>query len=137
MDASTKANQQLQDLPLQNEKKVLLFFTADWSGASCMMKNSMEMIQLELGDTIQCIWLDYDKNPALIAELNIREIPSILLLDGTTVSAKIAGMTPRFQLLKTLAAYLELPAGHPWHEGNNHPKLKQQLNHLASKDAQC
>ncbi len=62
------------------EKTVLLDFYADWCGPCKMMKPHLDELAEELKDEVEIVRIDVEKHKSLSAELNIRSLPTLMVI---------------------------------------------------------
>ena len=94
------------------EQPIVLFFTAEWSGATWIMESNLNYTCERLNPLAECIWLDFDENQGLAQELNVHEIPTMILVKAGEVLGHVSGILPRFQLIQLIAQWLNLPPEH-------------------------
>lgn len=112
ISASITLEELKKDMQAKNER-ALIFFTADWSGTSSIMKPAFEFISKELESTLSFFWLDLEVHQQLAADLNIHKVPSIFFFRNHELIGHVSGILPRFQLIRQIAFWLNLPPDHP------------------------
>jgi thioredoxin-like negative regulator of GroEL len=77
------------------EPPKLLYFFSLTSGPSRRIEARVEQLLQERGnhETFECRWIDVDRFPALAARLQITCIPTIVVLEGNVVAARLEGGT--------------------------------------------
>lgn len=90
------ASQLKGDLPL------LVDVWADWCGPCKSFAPTFEQAAMQLSGRCRLAKLDSEANPQLAAQLNIRSIPSLILLKGGVEVGRQSGAFPLPQLLAWL-----------------------------------
>lgn len=78
---------------LAEKKTFLADFYATWCGPCKMLSYVLEDIAKEMGERIDIVKIDIDKEPELIEELDITIIPGLFILSKT---ARLLRVTPAF-----------------------------------------
>ncbi|MBL7767060.1 MAG: thioredoxin [Chitinophagaceae bacterium] len=64
---------------IQKPKSVLIDFYADWCGPCKVMAPILKEVKTKLGDEVDIIKIDVDKNRELAADYRIQSIPTLVL----------------------------------------------------------
>jgi thioredoxin-like negative regulator of GroEL len=77
------------------EAPKLLYFFSRTSGPSRRIEARIEQLLQERGnhDTFACRWIDVDSFPLLAQRLQITRTPTIVVLEGNAVAARLEGGT--------------------------------------------
>lgn len=67
--------------------KKILYFSAEWCNPCKLIKPKM----VALSATLPIQIIDIDKDPALATKYNIRNIPSVIVVDGIAVTERLVG----------------------------------------------
>ncbi|WP_440999933.1 thioredoxin [Fodinibius sp. SL11] len=68
---------------IKGEKPVLVDFYADWCGPCKMMNPILKDLKKKMGDTINIIKVDAEKNADAAIKYNVRGVPTLILFkDG-------------------------------------------------------
>lgn len=63
-------------------KPTLVDFFATWCGPCKMQGPILEQVKEKLGDSVNIIKIDVDRNPDLSAKYSIRSVPTLILFKG-------------------------------------------------------
>lgn len=69
---------QFNDL-IKGDRPVLVDFYADWCGPCRMMPPILKELKRVLGDSVEVIKIDVDKNKQLASNMKIQSIPTLIL----------------------------------------------------------
>lgn len=64
---------------IQESKPTLVDFFATWCGPCRMQSPILEEVKGRLGDTVNIIKIDIDKNQEVAARYNVRSVPTLIL----------------------------------------------------------
>lgn len=68
------------DKIIDTDKTVLLDFYADWCGPCKMMQPHLDELAEELKDEVKIVRINVDENKELSTELNIRSLPTLMII---------------------------------------------------------
>jgi thioredoxin 2 len=91
-DATFAAEVEQASLP------VLLDLWAPWCGPCRMIAPMLEALAIELAGRVKIAKLNVDENPMTAGRLNVRSIPTLLLLKGGKEVDRIVGVMPKAEL---------------------------------------
>jgi thioredoxin 2 len=77
---------------------VLLDLWAPWCGPCRMIAPMLEALAIELAGRVKIAKLNVDENPMTAGRLNVRSIPTLLLLEGGKEVDRIVGVMPKAEL---------------------------------------
>lgn len=87
---------------LEANKVVLVDFWATWCNPCKMMHPVLEELDKEVGETVQIVKIDIDKEPQLAANFGVMSIPTFIVFEkGNAVNTSI-GMQSKDSLKKLL-----------------------------------
>lgn len=64
---------------INQEKPVLIDFSAAWCGPCKMMEPVLQDVKKRVGDNASIVKIDVDKNPQISAQFKIRGVPTFIL----------------------------------------------------------
>lgn len=87
---------------LNNDKKVLVDFWAEWCGPCRMVAPVVEGIAEEYSDQIKVAKLNVDENQGTASRYGIMSIPTMLVIEEGKVKDKLVGYMPKNKLIAKL-----------------------------------
>ncbi|MDI9498639.1 MAG: thioredoxin family protein [Bacillota bacterium] len=87
-------NENYDELVGRATTPVLLEFTADWCGPCARMRPLVERLATEYRDRLLVGAVDIDAAEELADRYHITTIPTLLLLRGGQISARLVGVRP-------------------------------------------
>jgi thioredoxin 1 len=96
MSSETKQDS-LQDL-INSSTPLLVDFYADWCGPCKMMNPILKDLKTSLGEDINIIKIDAEKNPAAAIQYQVRGVPTLILFHEGRLLWQQSGVVQRPQL---------------------------------------
>ncbi len=90
---------------LDHEGLVLVDFWASWCGQCRLLAPTLERIQNELGTKVKIVKLDIDENRKTAAELEIEDIPSLILFQQGERVDQLTGNLPHQTIVETIRKF--------------------------------
>ena len=91
---------------LAEKKTFLADFYATWCGPCKMLSYVLEDIAKEMGERIDIVKIDIDKEPELTEEMDITIIPGLFFIKNGEVASRYAGFLPKERLQARLEKLL-------------------------------
>ena len=91
---------------LEADKPVLVDFWATWCGPCKMISPVLDEIARDHADAITVAKVDADANQALMSDLQIMSIPTLMLFSGGKREVTITGAKSKAFILRQLEPYL-------------------------------
>ncbi len=89
-----------------SERPVLVDFWAEWCGPCKMIAPTLEAIAEEYKDRLKVVKLNIDENPQIPVRYNIRSIPTLMLLKGSSVEGQQIGAIGKGRLAAFIDQHL-------------------------------
>jgi len=87
-------------------KPVIVDFYADWCQPCKMVAPILEQVKKDLGDKVKIIKINVDKNQAISAKYNIRNIPTLMVFKNGELKFHQAGVIPAKEIKKIVLSNL-------------------------------
>jgi thioredoxin 1 len=95
---STETKQMTFNEIINGDTPVLVDFYADWCGPCKMMGPILQDLKKRLGDNINIIKIDAEKNPQAAIKYQVRGVPSLILFKNGQILWQQAGVVQSAQL---------------------------------------
>ena len=96
--AETKKKKTTFNEVINGEKPVLVDFYADWCGPCKMMNPILKDLKKSMGDAINIIKVDAEKNADAAIKYNVRGVPTLMLFKGGQILWQQSGVVQAKQL---------------------------------------
>lgn len=90
-----------QDI-INAEKPVLVDFFATWCGPCQILSPILKEVKDSLGDDVNIIKIDVDKNQALAAQYQVRGVPTMLLFQKGQTLWRQSGVLSKQQIIQAI-----------------------------------
>lgn len=106
MTETTKKNTAFNDI-INGEKPVLVDFYADWCGPCKMMNPILKDLKKKMGDAINIIKVDAEKNADAAIKYNVRGVPTLILFKDGQILWQQSGVVQANQLQQIINQKVE------------------------------
>ena len=87
---------------IQKDQPVLVDFFATWCGPCQMLAPILKQVKESLGERITIIKIDVDKNQAIVAQYQVRGVPTMLLFKNGKQLWRQSGVVSKEELIKII-----------------------------------
>lgn len=91
---------------INGQKPTLVDFFATWCGPCKMMHPVLEQLKDKMGDTVNIVKVDVDKNQELSAQYRIQSVPTLMVFKGGEMKWRGAGVHQAADLESKLKEYM-------------------------------
>ena len=101
-----KSNQLSGWLTASQEQLVVIVFYADWAGSAQLLRGYMDRFERE---NVQVLvdWVNIDHAKSVASQLNVTQIPTILVISDREVVDVMVGLISRSKLESRIKQYVE------------------------------
>lgn len=97
MSTHTKNNQSFSQI-IKGDTPVLVNFYTDWCGPCKMMTPILKKLKNRMGDQINIIKIDAEKNPDVAIRYQVRGVPTLILFQNGQILWQKSGVVQAEQL---------------------------------------
>jgi thioredoxin 1 len=87
---------------IKQNKPVLIDFYADWCAPCKKMSPILKEVKSELGDKINIVKIDVDKNNSVATKFQIRGVPTLILLQSGKLLWRQSGVVQKSELINII-----------------------------------
>ncbi|MBC8882815.1 thioredoxin [Flavobacterium piscinae] len=87
---------------INSPKPVLVDFFATWCGPCQMLAPILKEVKDELGEKVTIIKIDVDKNQSLVAQYQVRGVPTLLLFQNGKQVWRQSGVLSKQEIVKII-----------------------------------
>ncbi|MGL4597798.1 MAG: thioredoxin domain-containing protein [Bacteroidia bacterium] len=98
-------NQEQFKQSLAGKKLVLVDFYAPWCAPCKIMVPALDSLAAQMGDSVIVVKINGDENLGLMKEMNIRELPMVMIYNGSTEMYRRVGYMSREDMMKLVREY--------------------------------
>jgi thioredoxin 1 len=91
---------------IQDEKPVLVDFSAAWCGPCKMMDPVLKEVKANLQEAVTIVKVDVDRNRHLAVQYLVQAVPTLIIFKGGQIKWRHSGVMPANQLQNILQQYL-------------------------------
>ncbi|MBK7110566.1 MAG: thioredoxin [Chitinophagales bacterium] len=91
---------------INSDKPVLVDFSAEWCGPCKMMPPILKELSGKMGNAIQIIKIDVDKNPAVSNTYQIQGVPTLILFKNGEIKWRKSGVMPANVIEQEISQYI-------------------------------
>ncbi len=95
-----------QNEVLNEEKPVLVDFTAGWCQPCKMVDPIVKKLAEEWEGKVKVVKLDADQNPNIMMKYGVLGLPTLMLFQGGQVKERVTGYQPKEKLVSKLNPHL-------------------------------
>lgn len=92
---------------IKSEKPVLIDFFATWCGPCKMMGPILKELKNRIGDDVNVIKIDVDKNQRIAQKYNVRGVPTLIIFQDGEVKWRQSGVVQANDLEQVLRPFVK------------------------------
>ena len=90
---------------INQNKRVLIDFYADWCGPCKMMSPILEDVKSELGEEVIIVKIDVDKNLGIATKFLVRGVPTLMLFQSGKMLWRQSGVIRKEELINIIDSH--------------------------------
>jgi thioredoxin 1 len=91
---------------LKSQLPVLIDFWAEWCAPCRQLAPTIKELAEEYGDSLRVVKVDVDANPRVAAQMQVRAMPTLLVVKNGSVVGQLVGRQPKDRIKQMLAPAL-------------------------------
>ena len=91
---------------IKSEKPVLVDFSAEWCGPCKMLAPILKEVKAKVGDEVKIVKIDVDANPTISQQLQIRNVPTLIIFQKGEQKWRQSGVLTAVQLEQALRPFM-------------------------------
>ena len=91
---------------LKSAVPVLIDFWAEWCAPCRQLAPTIKELAEEYGDKLRVVKIDVDANPKTASQMQVRAMPTLLMVKNGAVVAQLVGRQPKDKLKQMIAPSL-------------------------------
>lgn len=96
---------------INDDKPVLVDFTAEWCAPCHAMKPVLEVVKAHLGPDVHIYHVNVDQNPTLVSAYHVKSIPTLILFKNGEPQWRQSGIVASGELIRIVGDYIQRPIG--------------------------
>ncbi|GAB2764487.1 thioredoxin [Salinimicrobium soli] len=90
---------------INDDKPVLVDFSADWCGPCKTLGPILKDAKAELGDEVKIVKIDVDKNQALAEKFQVRGVPTLILFKNGKQLWRQSGVVQKSAIVQLIRSH--------------------------------
>lgn len=91
---------------INSPKPVLIDFHATWCGPCKVMSPILQEVKQAMGDKIQIVKIDVDKNPHISQQYRVQGVPTLMIFKEGKALWKESGVKSKKQMIEVLEKFM-------------------------------
>jgi thioredoxin len=91
---------------LKSDRPVLIDFWAEWCAPCRRLSPTIKELADEYGDKLRVVKIDVDANPKVASQMQVRAMPTLLVLKNGSVVGQLVGAHPKDRIKQMVAPAL-------------------------------